>query len=505
MAAIGSDPFFQQTITYAIQPMANATDQAMVAIAEAYVSAPDNFIASQSLEIEAESAAYKSLFQTGITGAASPPFSCTSGNCTWDPFKTLAIRSQCQDVRNRLHVVCDDGGLNCNMTTNDYILNYAAPNVTDTGLQSQIMSISGLDGSALGMRGQAIDLDLVRRWGNIPGIISIVPWIRVNGSEIYSLQDATRNTTVEAQICIFYIAVVVVKAQVMNGLYHETVTHEFSDLSAVVNNKSDIGSSNSAIVKETTDDGTPWYHMGDAGTVSHQAKNRANSNAADPKKFEVDTSLVSGMSTQFEYYENGVAVGIFTKPVVTDTVTTRMLGLEPSVPQAFERMAQYMSFALRMNSSFTMPPNQAVANKGNPSYAPVAIGTSYSQVQLVNIRWGWLALPAVLLTLTVVFFFMTVVQSERAVCIGLWKNSPLALLFHADFDDDTIEGVHAKEDAGLLSSANGLKDIGTRMKAQLLRNKTGIKQMISIQQQIPENQIRWWKSGKVTKKRQRRT
>lgn len=481
--------------------MVNATGEAMVAIAQVYVNIPDNAINSNLPVFEAESAAYNSLFQSGANIATSPPFSCSSGNCTWDPFNTLAIRSQCQDVRDRLQLKCmgQDQDSHCNLTTEDYILAYAIPVPSGDMSQSQIMSINSLDASSLGLSGQqtVVDLDLVRRWGDIPGIISIVPWIRVNGSETFSLQLAGPNTTIEAQVCIFYVAVVEVEASVVNGLYRENVTQEFGGLSAVIGNASSLGNaSDPVIVEETTEDGTPWYHMDGIGTVTYQADDRASTRAVQPTEFNVDTYFVGALGLEFAYTVNGKEGGIFIEPDVSDTIATRNLARESSVPQAFERMADYMSFALRMNSSFTMPPTQAVANIGNPSYAPVAMGRSYSQVQFVHIRWPWLALPAALLLLTTVFTFMTIMQSRRAASIGLWKTSPLALPFHADFDEETVAHLHAQEDAGLLSSADGLEDISTKMEAQLMRGKTGVKSMISIRQlrrKVPENKTRWWR------------
>jgi hypothetical protein len=56
-------------------------------------------------------------------------------------------------------------------------------------------------------------------------------------------------------------------------------------------------------------------------------------------------------------------------------------------------------------------------------------GTSHDLRIYVAVRWSWLAFSGVILVLTVLFFVMVAVQSASNG-VGVWKSSPLALLFH---------------------------------------------------------------------------
>lgn len=56
----------------------------------------------------------------GLFNLSSPiPFTCTTGNCQWDVFSTLAVTSNCQNVTSNTKVLCErvGGSFGCNYTT----------------------------------------------------------------------------------------------------------------------------------------------------------------------------------------------------------------------------------------------------------------------------------------------------------------------------------------------------------------------------------------------------
>ena len=72
IVAVGLDAFFQQTITYTIEPALNTTGEAMVAVARKYTSLPNGASSSDSPRNDAEFAAVNSLFRAGSGPGASP-------------------------------------------------------------------------------------------------------------------------------------------------------------------------------------------------------------------------------------------------------------------------------------------------------------------------------------------------------------------------------------------------------------------------------------------------
>lgn len=63
------------------------------------------------------------------------------------------------------------------------------------------------------------------------------------------------------------------------------------------------------------------------------------------------------------------------------------------------------------------------------------IGTALEMSTFVHIRWGWIALPAVVVLMTGAFLGAAMWRS-RSTRTKLWKSSALAMLFHG-LDGDT--------------------------------------------------------------------
>ncbi|GME48527.1 uncharacterized protein LTHEOB_5448 [Neofusicoccum parvum] len=67
---------------------------------------------------------------------------------------------------------------------------------------------------------------------------------------------------------------------------------------------------------------------------------------------------------------------------------------------------------------------------GDASNSAPAAGVALRTETCISVRWAWLAFPAALLLLTVVFLVVTIVESAGRAPGRMWKGSPLALLFH---------------------------------------------------------------------------
>jgi hypothetical protein len=68
------------------------------------------------------------------------------------------------------------------------------------------------------------------------------------------------------------------------------------------------------------------------------------------------------------------------------------------------------------------------------------MGTAYELQAYIAIRWIWLAFPASLLVLTLLFLVFIVAQSAESG-VAVWKSSPLVLLFHG-LNTSSVEQVH---------------------------------------------------------------
>lgn len=69
--------------------------------------------------------------------------------------------------------------------------------------------------------------------------------------------------------------------------------------------------------------------------------------------------------------------------------------------------------------------------RGNANHSEPVRGIVLHGQTCLEVRWGWLALPAALVVLTLLFFIAMIIQTRptgnRA---QIWKSSPLALMYH---------------------------------------------------------------------------
>ena len=72
-----------------------------------------------------------------------------------------------------------------------------------------------------------------------------------------------------------------------------------------------------------------------------------------------------------------------------------------------------------------------IRQRGNSNHSAPVVGIVSHDDTCLEVRWGWLALPAAVVVATVVFFAITlIVTRPTAGRVEVWKSSPLALIFH---------------------------------------------------------------------------
>ncbi|KAK4938467.1 hypothetical protein LTR10_021096 [Elasticomyces elasticus] len=95
-----------------------------------------------------------------------------------------------------------------------------------------------------------------------------------------------------------------------------------------------------------------------------------------------------------------------------------------TVAQMFDNITITLTNFARSNPSALLSGNELGLDL-TPAQAPELL-----QDSCIHINWPWLALPAALMVLSMLFLGLTVVQSALPNSIGIWKSSPLALLWH---------------------------------------------------------------------------
>ena len=101
---------------------------------------------------------------------------------------------------------------------------------------------------------------------------------------------------------------------------------------------------------------------------------------------------------------------------------------------------------------------------GDASNSAPARGTALHSETCVGVNWGWLALPAALVLLTLVFIVMTVIQSHRNTRPGTaeagrepWKSSSLPLLWCGMLDGTRVKYGRFDEVEAMKESGDGVR------------------------------------------------
>ena len=117
---------------------------------------------------------------------------------------------------------------------------------------------------------------------------------------------------------------------------------------------------------------------------------------------------------------SGMAIGSTGNPGDPETAqkfapaTMEIIWGAPSLTAVFENLANSITNEMRKNKA---------------DQAPSVAGRLGVPRTILQVRWQWITLPALLLIVSSVFFLLTIIESRRSAT-PLWKGSGLAVLYH---------------------------------------------------------------------------
>lgn len=395
-------------------------------------------------------AMYSGLLSSNLLTLPSPPFSCPSGNCTWDPFGTLSVSAACSDITSSMNLNCSSsaGGdtPRCNLVSpNDTLLAEMLNGTTD---RTFIITDAYLTRAAL---------VALKPYANITAAMGLVQWARVTNITAYpNSVDAiiTPNATYEAGRCLFYFAVREIRAQVSNGIYDEQVLQEYTHIP------------NATAPPTYTLNGTDYYFRDPwewEDNIVFSPPFTPNTNFTVPW---ADFDIFSSAFTQGDFLVGNVTSGSssgFEGPSIP-----LMLMSADNVTRAMENMAQYMTTALRSNDTQLLEDQLQNASVIAPNQS--VKGAVWVETQFVTIRWGWLALPCVTIVLTIIFLTIVILRTWYA-SVGIWKSSPLALFFQAGLGKGLPAATLIPRE--VLATADGMQEAAAGINAQAISGALG--------------------------------
>ncbi|KAJ5394216.1 uncharacterized protein N7487_011857 [Penicillium crustosum] len=427
LLAVGFDPFIQNLVNYSpdlvvdasrISRLANTTDYSGLGPLQA---AAENFY----IEPTFKGNIYNSIFSTDIRRPwAIPQYMCPTGNCTWDPIASLAVRALCSDVTSSIKKTCehidspDAPYDNCTVSLPNGASAYYA---------------DGYKAAAIALQVQPSSQPVVYINATLPviqRIQAVVPRTKEGWNIASYIRDHPRYVATE---CSLEPVVRSVRAYVNSSVYNETTLAEWPKAEAWKDKtKSNYGYSllpdwNSSLGIQPGQNFTlfPSSHS----TISLFME-----------------SLFSGKAQtdmmQLAFVPTGNQYGF--SYAVADVIQAFMYGnVTGCADIENDRFVCAMrNVADAMSKSFR---DQAYID--NEQGANMVLGHTQVNVIIVHVHWQWLTLPLLVWLLGAVTWLGTEWKTHRGK-LQKWSDNPLPLLFlYRDGEDsrsDKVQGLSNK-------------------------------------------------------------
>jgi hypothetical protein len=444
------DLFFQQIISY---PSTRILDQtANATISSVHIYDPPRELLYYNLsggyQYDSQFDSFVRPFWQSSGIAPGVDFSCPTGNCTYDPFHTLALDFQCKEMSNALEFGCHDVSAEWMAGVDFFKIvtnNLPMPNVSSCGWYLDVPN----NGKKL-MSGYEVQAD-----GTVGEILStrFFPVMDVASNELYwngslnfkdvnlpvvdfilastpgGFDGARNNNTPTVTECEIHWVIKKLQASVNAGHLEEEALET---------------------IQFESDTNNPWDLVDGSIWTANFTKT-----LTDPVS-GVSTTFGMDNTTAFKVWEvwMELAPSTFNLPVYPKQAIP-VTGVPQSGPvfkfwwasNPIARVAEMYN----LNSPWAPPNNvtehmaeavnvmNQVLRRNSLSTSrrdDDAVGKAFIYVVLVSIRWKWLSLPLILLVFSLIFLIATVVRSTRDQDnIGIFKTSALAILFNGLGDD----------------------------------------------------------------------
>ncbi|KAF2805532.1 uncharacterized protein BDZ99DRAFT_501742 [Mytilinidion resinicola] len=464
VAALALDPFFQQSVRYhsesAVDHDRNATAVAAYTWGTDIVPDEDLLLGYIALPYDMQVAMHTGVLSGNLVSFPDPPFMCPSGNCTWNPYNTLAISSKCIDITSHAKIDCDSG---CHFTASeDIVMQNLLSRVDESGGDYLNDGADQWDPFRMEFVYIPDALPVLRPWADITGLLAMVQWVKATGPETLTLSS---TTTFEAMQCGFYISVQVLVPTVHNGVYSEAVIREYVQSDNANSTPTFTANDTSFYFLNAYEGLTPappnlTYHPPIA-TPNQSPTNSTNTTFTFP--FNAYYALTS------QFLQAGFLTGDITRNAtagMNGPDNAIMLYRAANVTHAMHGLAQYMTTVIRAVGSTILKGDQQ--NNSVIAADHAVAGSVFVQKQFVAVRWAWLTLPIVLLVLAVVLLAVAWWETRR-LGVGLWQSSPLALFFHGRMEG----GARGFEGVGGVDTAEGMRGKAEGLWARIPREARG--------------------------------
>ncbi|RPA99467.1 hypothetical protein L873DRAFT_1683865 [Choiromyces venosus 120613-1] len=381
----------QQLLSYPNRPIVLPNSTSTVTRAERF-DTYQNVTSSGKTTPELSFSLLSSIYNAALSGSSTgklstvnqPFFTCTSGDCEFPPFATLAVCSECFKVNDEVQSSCDANNLCSAEFGGMRAQSWQKPdnNNINTILNQTFLAPENSTLLKSGVAGKR---------GGSPSF-STMAHLQAHS------ESGTWPPTYQGTECALFWCVKTVSAQVHKGVYEEQI----------ISTNTDISNGTSGERRFSLTNGTKIS----AFVITPLAQESIQG----PKGV---THLLTGWAKGSGYNR------VFSSDLMQGFST------HANVTEVMSRVATAMTNRIRDFDSTTPPVN----------------GTTMGKESFIRARWPWLTFPVLLWVFSLVFLLTIVVKSrdsEQKWGMRAWGASSLALIFHG-LDEDARSRVREGE------------------------------------------------------------
>ncbi|KUI58971.1 hypothetical protein VP1G_06274 [Cytospora mali] len=423
IVALFVSPFAQQIATYRTlskETDIGATNFRALNFTMALPGLDDSMPFVPVLPIKA--AVYNGLFMENNRPWTNLPVNCQTGNCTWEPFDTLAVCNECVDMTPYMIKSCGENSTEdgCGWKTMDGKAVLSADEVFS--MTSQFESQEGGD-----------------PWSTIMKLTFM-------GTE--SSTSAAGNIQPWARQCTISACVQTITSQIVNGNLVENVTNTVTNDTVITHSSNETDLEPIIITTDTS-------------------ANSDNNSTSSPTSYILSGEAMLGMQSWFsQLFASGSASrssSAFNKTIgvnLTVGISSGSTFFDTDIVQAFYwNYYEYPSGLDMLMDDLSV--SLTVAFRSLLGQEPVD-GVALTAESFVHVRWGFVTPLILAVVLTAGFLWAAMRRSWRCGAQP-WKSSTLAVLFHG-LEEDVREKFEDMRDFRMQrKTAQGVKvrlDVG---------------------------------------------
>lgn len=327
---------------------------------------------------------------------------CSTGNCTFQPYASLAVHHRCLDLTESLQYA--EGS---NATQRSVTLSFSPsfPPLDTTEAHNLTSNYSGLtelkyDFTRLTMFSSVPDLSL--HIPALPYTTESFPFVETfmiihNGTQLNITQPHFL-----AFRCNLDYGMQVYEGSIRYGVFMETPR--------------DFVRGNWTLKRDNQTSDNEWDTYWSLDTVTSGIKHQVK---IDQDIWSLTTLNIPGYFTE-TITTDAQRRGSELSYVIVESVDSMAFGTSIGIDAVFDSIAKGLS------SYFRTATNEFV------------IGTTEGQEQFIQVRWQWLLVATVMVFCNTIFVLCISLQSHRAGLPG-WKNSALALMLSKTISEDVTE------------------------------------------------------------------